>query len=145
MTPDNLRWEQDHGSGLQRLLGYRLVAWDRTRATMVLHVDERHLNRAGLVHGGVLTTLLDSVSGYAGCWCPEPGRVRRVMTLSLTTNYLAPAHGPVLRAEGQRVGGGRRTFFTTGTVHDQTDELVAMATGTFRYENGSEDEQGVPR
>jgi uncharacterized protein (TIGR00369 family) len=145
MSLDNLRFEQEHGSGLQLHLGYGLTEWERDRAVAEMVVRDHHLNRAGLIHGGVLTTLLDSVSGCAGCWCPEPGRIRRALTLSLTTNYMAAAKRGVLRAEGRRVGGGRKVFFTAAEVVDDRGTVLATATGTFRYHRGSEDEHGEPR
>jgi len=145
MSDVNLAWEQERGSGLQLLLGYRLVAWERDRAVLDMPVTEAHLNRAGLLHGGVLTTLLDSASGYAGCWCPVPGRIRRTLTLTLTTNYIGQVSEGVVRVEGRKVGGGRRVFFTTAEAFDGGGKLVATATGTFRYHRGSEDEHGVAR
>lgn len=55
------------------------------------------------------------------------------MTLSMTTNFLSQAKGDLLIAEGFRTGGGRKTFFARAQITDNTGELIATATGVFRY------------
>ncbi|GAA0585110.1 PaaI family thioesterase [Caenispirillum bisanense] len=142
---DNLAWEQANGSGLQALLGYRLVTWEPDRAVVELEVGPQHLNRAGLLHGGVLTTVLDTASGYAGCFCPVPGHIRRTLTLSLTTNYLGQMREGLLRVEARTRGGGRRLYFVDATAIDGDGTPIATSTGTFRYHRGSETAEGTPR
>ena len=83
---DNLDWERVKASAFQSLIGYRLVLWEPDRAVVEYAMDPAHLNRSGLLHGGVIATLLDTASGYAGCYTLVPGRIRRTLTLSLTTN-----------------------------------------------------------
>lgn len=142
---DNLAWEQANGSGLQELLGYRLVTWEPDRAVVELEVGPQHLNRAGLLHGGVLTTVLDTASGYSGCFCPVPGNIRRTLTLSLTTNYLGQMRDGLLRVEARKRGGGRRLYFVDATATDGEGNPIATSTGTFRYHRGSENPEGTPR
>lgn len=143
---DNLLYEQQHGSGLQEMLGYRLVEWQNERAVVEIDVASQHCNRAGILHGGVLATLLDTASGYACCYCPVPGNIRRCLTLSLTTQFMGQAgNGDIVRVEAHRQGGGRKIIFTTATAYNGKGEIIASATGTFRYHRGSEDAAGVPR
>ena len=52
--------------GLPVLMGYRLTEWSAERAVVELVVGPQHLNRSGVLHGGVLATLLDSALGFAG-------------------------------------------------------------------------------
>ena len=77
-------------SGFARLLGYRLARWEPDRAEVVLELGSQHQNRGHVAHGGVLATLIDTACGFAGCWAPE-GQTRAAVTLSLTTQFLAPA------------------------------------------------------
>ena len=132
-------------SGFQALIGYRIVEWSEGLAVAELAVGPRHLNRSGVLHGGVLTTLIDTVCGYAGCYCPVPGRVRRAVTLSLTTNFTGQVGEGVLKAIGRKQTGGRRIFYCSGEIFDGNGALVAVGQGTFRYRSGSESETGVPR
>jgi uncharacterized protein (TIGR00369 family) len=132
-------------SGFQALIGYRIVQWSEGLAIVELSIGPQHLNRSGVLHGGVLTTLIDTVCGYAGCYCAVPGRVRRAVTLSLTTNFTGQVGDGVLKAVGRKQTGGRRIFYCAGEVFDADGALVAMGQGTFRYRSGSESETGVPR
>ncbi|WP_087720869.1 PaaI family thioesterase [Salinicola salarius] len=130
--------------GYQRLLGMRITEWQEDYAVIELVIGEQHLNRSGIVHGGVLTSLLDTALSLAGLYCPEPGQVRKGMTLSLTSTFIAPARSGVLRAIGRRRGGGRSTFMSSGEVLDAEGNVVAMGEGTFRVRRASQSQTGEP-
>src|SRR6266849_2241494 len=119
--------------GFNVLLGYRLAEWRDDFARLDLALDARHLNRSGVVHGGVLATMLDVALGYAGIFSAEPGRVRRAVTLSMTTSFLGQAKSGMLSCLARRRGGGRTIFMATGEVLDEGGKLIALGEGTFRY------------
>jgi uncharacterized protein (TIGR00369 family) len=119
-------------SGYARLIGYRLTRWEPDFAEIALELGRQHENRGGIAHGGVLATLIDTACGFAGCWAPE-GESRAAVTLSLTTQFLAPAKSGRLIATGRRVGGGRGIFFATAEVRDADGALLARGEGVFRY------------
>lgn len=132
-------------SGFADLVGYRVGAWENGRAEIVLDVSDPHLNRSGIMHGGVLSTLVDVANGYAGCHCTVPGNARRSVTLQLTTQFLAPVRGGTrIVATGRVVGGGGRIFFSTCEVHDEKGTLVGRGEGVFKYRPGSEKPEGQP-
>ncbi|EWY39227.1 hypothetical protein N825_07820 [Skermanella stibiiresistens SB22] len=131
-------------SGFQRTMRYQLAEWRPDEAVLTLDVLPRHLNRNGVVHGGVLATLIDTVGGFAGTYCTVPGNKRGAVTLSLTTTFMAQASGGTLRAVARRRGGGRKIFMVTCEIF-AGDTLVAMGEGTYRYRAGSENPEGVPR
>ena len=121
-----------------RLIGYQVTDWNQNRATVALEVDERHMNRSGVLHGGVIAILIDTACGHAGTYRPVPAEPRRALTLSLTTEFIGPVPlGARLVAQARRTGGGRRIYFATCEVHDQDGHLVASGSGTFRYRSGS--------
>lgn len=95
-------------SGFMILIGYRMVEWCKDLAVIALDVRPDHLNRAGVVHGGIFTTLVDTACGFSATFCPYAGRVRRVMTLSMTTTFAGQASGGEIRAIGRKRGGGSR-------------------------------------
>jgi uncharacterized protein (TIGR00369 family) len=119
-------------SGYARLIGYRLTRWEPDFAEIALELGRQHENRGGIAHGGVLATLIDTACGFAGCWAPA-GESRAAVTLSLTTQFLAPAKSGRLIATGRRVGGGRGIFFATAEVRDADGALLARGEGVFRY------------
>ncbi|WP_346798310.1 PaaI family thioesterase [Halomonas sp. Bachu 37] len=130
--------------GYHELLGMQVVEWTQEFVVIELNIADKHLNRSGIVHGGVLTSMLDSALSLAGLYCSTPGHVRKGMTLSLTTTFVSPARHGVLRATGTVRGGGAKTFMSSGEVRDEAGNLVALAEGAFRRRSGSETQQGVP-
>ncbi|RDB43045.1 PaaI family thioesterase [Halomonas sp. DQ26W] len=130
--------------GYHELLGMRVVEWSDGLAVVELVADNTHLNRSGIVHGGVLTSMLDSALSLAGLYCEAPGRVRRGMTLSLTTTFVGPATTGMLRATGRVRGGGRKVYMSNGEVTGANGELLAIAEGAFRRRSGSESLEGIP-
>lgn len=124
--------------GFASLLSYRLVAWRKDEADVALMIERRHLNRSGVLHGGVLTTLLDVALGYAGCFIATPGRRRRAFTLSLNTQFIATGQvGDRLTAKGHKIGGGASVFFAKGEVLTEGGRLLATAEGVFKYRGES--------
>ncbi len=140
--PDLLKGEPQ--SGFQELIGYRVSEWREDHAELRLAVRPEHLNRAATVHGGVVATLIDTACGFAATFCPHEGRVRRVVTLSLTISFTGQASGGEIRAVARKRGGGSRIVACTAEVLDAAGRLVAVGEGTFRYRGGSESPEGVP-
>ncbi len=134
----------DAPSGFRQLLGYRVLEWRLDEAAITLTIGPRHLNRGGALHGGVIATLIDAAGGYAGCYCAVPGRVRRSVTVSLTTQFLTQTRTGVLTARARVRGGGKRLFVASVEVHDGSGTLIAVGEGVYRYRTGSESPEGVP-
>lgn len=129
-APDPLRAR----GGFADLVGYELITWEEDLAEIALTVAERHLNRSGLMHGGVLTTLVDTACGYCGCFTPASETPRRAVTLSLTTSFIGTGQpGQRLVARARRSGGGKSVFFADCTVVDGDGRVVGSGQGTFKY------------
>ena len=117
----------------QKLIGFDIVEWAQDHAKLHLPLAAKHGNRYGIPHGGVHATLLDTCMGFAGCYTGNRAAPQLAMTLSLTVQYLSRPQGELLIATGTKTGGGRKTFFAEGEIRDETGELIAKGTGTFRY------------
>ncbi len=130
--------------GIQKTLGFVVTAWEDGRCVMELEADERHMNRSGVLHGGVLATLLDQTMSLPGLFCPVPGRVRRSVTLSLTTAFTGQCTGGRVRAVGTLKASGGRIYSSQGEVFGPDGTLLAVGQGTFRRRSGSEKPEGVP-
>ena len=102
------------------------------------------LNRSGVVHGGVLATMLDNAGGFAGLYCTVPGNKRYAVTLSLNTSFVAQSSSGKLIVVGERQSSGRRIFFSNASVHTEEGLLVATGSGVYRYRSGSETPEGGP-
>lgn len=120
-------------TGTQRLIGYMLdVGQGDGRARCRLQVDDRHLNRQDMLHGGVTATLLDSAMGATASLGVDASGRHPFSTLSMTVNYLAPGRPGLVEAVGRVTGGGRATLFIEGELRHQDGTLIATATGVFR-------------
>lgn len=120
-------------SPLSHTLGFEMTGWSEGFARIEAPLAAHLMNRQGLPHGGVHAAILDTAMGFAGCFTGDPERKQNALTLSMTVNFLSQATGTRLIAEARVTGGGRRTYFAEGSVHDDTGTLIATATGVFRY------------
>ena len=120
-------------SPLSKTLGFEMTGWSDGYARIEAPLAAHLMNRQGLPHGGVHAAILDTAMGFAGCYTGDPDAKQNALTLSMTVNFLAQATGTRLMAEARVTGGGRRTYFAEGSVHDDTGILIATASGVFRY------------
>lgn len=135
----------DRHAGFRELVGYRLVEWREGFAEVTLDITGEHLNRMGIVHGGVYMTILDAAMGNASTWCSAKGNTRKSVTISLTTTFLSPARQGVIRARGFLVGCEARIATCRGEIMDEAGTLLITGQGSFRYLPGSERLEGVSR
>ncbi len=112
-----------------RLMGMRLEAIDMDSATIVLDIDERHFQPFGIVHGGVLATLIDTATFWAAFLRlpPDAGLVN----IDLKLNYLQPANAGRLTATGRCIRPGRTLSYTEAHVRDERGDLLAHGTSTL--------------
>ena len=120
--------------GFADLVGYELAAWSEDRCVVTLTVDERHINRSGVMHGGVLTTMMDAALGYVGTYAPEGAPPRRAFTVALNSHFIGTAKpGASLTATARRTGGGRSIYFSVCEVTDQDGRTIGRGDGVFKY------------
>ncbi len=126
-------------------LGVRLAAWCDGHALLLCDTAGHHANRSGIVHGGLVLSLIDQAGAFAGLFCPIPGRVRRAVTLDLDCRFTGQAAiGTRLAAEGRVMTAGRNVFFARTEVRDAAGTLIAFGASTHRYRAGSAEPEGVP-
>ncbi|MEZ5834555.1 MAG: PaaI family thioesterase [Geminicoccaceae bacterium] len=127
-----------------RWLGMEIHRWEEGLAVLSLAIRPEMLNRSGILHGGVLTTLMDTAGGYAGTYCPVDGNIRKALTLSLTTQFTGQARSGVITATATHRGGGRKSFFADIAVTEAAGGEISFGSGTWRYRTGHDDPRGVP-
>lgn len=112
------------------LLGSELVEFRPGYAEIHLQIDDRLRQQRGIVHGGVLSYLVDNSLTFAG------GSVlgEACATLEMKINYLRPATNGLLVARASIVSSGKRTAVTRCEIYqmaDSVETLVASAQGTI--------------
>lgn len=98
--------------------------------TFMLTPEEFHYNPLGTVHGGVLSTLLDSAAGCA-VHTTLPGGYGYT-SLDLSVKFLRPVtvDSGRLRCDGSVLNRGRTTALAEARITDAAGRLVAHATST---------------
>ena len=109
-------------------LGFRVVRADADGAVVEAEPGPEHLNGGGILHGGYLSALLDSATGWAVHGAGPEGMVAPHVTLN--TQFLrAGVAGKPLVATATCTSLGRRICTTSGEV-TQDGQVIARATGT---------------
>jgi len=93
--------------------------------------DESAYNTLGMVHGGLVCTLADTVVGCAVHSTLDPGLT--CTSIDLHVSYLRPVttDSGVLRAIGEVTKPGRRVGFAAAEIRDGSNKLVATATSSL--------------
>ncbi|MGA2295314.1 MAG: PaaI family thioesterase [Acidimicrobiales bacterium] len=112
------------------LMGFSLEEVGEGRVVFGCTPDESLYNPIGVVHGGLVCTLADTVIGCAVHSLLEPGVA--YTSIDLTVNYLRPvvADGTKLLATGTVTKPGRRVAFATAEIVDANNKMVATASGS---------------
>ena len=113
------------------LVGFRPTYVMPGRVVFEFEPREEHLNGMGGVHGGLLTTVLDTVMGCAVQSLLDEGV--GLATIELKTSFVRPvkvATG-VLRAEGTVVHNGSRVASAEAKLLDGKGTLYAHATSSW--------------
>jgi uncharacterized protein (TIGR00369 family) len=113
-----------------RLLGFDVEQISEGFVTFAFDPAEYHYNPLGTVHGGILTTVLDSAMG-----CAVHTKLRAGLTyttLELKVNFLRPVRVTTgrVRGEGKVVHLGGRVATAEAHLVDGSGALYAHATST---------------
>jgi uncharacterized protein (TIGR00369 family) len=122
---------------IARLLGFALVEVEEGRAVFGVEPGEQHYNPIGLVHGGLLATLLDSAMGCAVHSSLPAGT--GYSTLEIKVNYTRPvlANTGPLRCESKLLHRGKQTATAEGRVVDKDGKVYAHGTTTCLLTGGA--------
>jgi len=116
---------------IAKLMRMDVTALAEGRVEFSCELDESVYNPIGVVHGGLVCTLLDTVAGCA-VHTTLPAGVGYT-SIELKVNYLRAVHadsGP-LTAVGRVVKPGRRVAFAEGEVLDAAGRTVATASSSL--------------
>ena len=113
------------------LMQFGIGSLKEGRVEFTCGVDESVYNPIGVVHGGLVCTLLDTVAGCAVHTTLPAGMA--YTSIELKVSYLRPVHassGP-LTAIGRVVKPGRRVAFAEGEILDAQGRSVATASSSL--------------
>ncbi|HKF31201.1 MAG TPA: PaaI family thioesterase [Jatrophihabitantaceae bacterium] len=125
------------------LVGIELTAVDFDSCRLDLIVGERHMQPFGIVHGGVIATLIDSATFWAAYLrLPED---TGLVNVDLKLNYLTATTSGRMTVHSRCLRAGRQLSYTEASVVDQDGDLVAHGTSTLMARSGTALQLGVAK
>lgn len=123
-------------NNFRKLLGVQIEEISEGVAVLSLSIRDDLLQAGDMVHGGVLSVLIDSVIGTA---------VRTVLdsnefsvTAEMNINYFRPAIKGKIFAEGKLVNKGKLLIVGTGDIKDEEGRLLATGRATYAVKKRNE-------
>jgi len=131
------------GLPFSQKIGMRLHMADNGIAILSIDYDDKLIGdpQSGVMHGGVVTALLDTACGAAVMCAPD--KLLSTATLDLRIDYMRPA------SPGTRVYASAECYRMTRSIgfaravayHDDPDDPIASAAGSFMLERPKQKEQ----
>ena len=136
--PRGRRWGSDLPSPhIWLTLGYRSLEQGDGRAVIEWDASPEYCFQTAIgpiVHGGMVTTLLDTAMGGA-CWSLLEDD-ESFLTADLHVEFLRSSRPGPLRAEGKVVHRTKRVVFCAGELYDAAGEHLASARCTQVLRSG---------
>lgn len=109
-------------------LGIRIVEAERERVVAELTIRDEVRTTTGVLHGGTLMALADTV-GAVGTFLNLPAGASTA-TIESKTNFFGAGRSGVVRAESVPLHRGKRTMVWQTRVSDESGRLLALTIQT---------------
>jgi uncharacterized protein (TIGR00369 family) len=112
-----------------KLLGIKLESIKPGEATLSLEIRDDFMQNNGVVHGGVIASLIDTSMAFS--IIPLLGKDEKTTTVDLTITYLRPLMSGTIKATAKVLREGGRIIVTSADVFDSTGTLASTALSTY--------------
>lgn len=126
---ENAIRERINKSEFANWFGMEFVSAADGACEMRLDLKPHHLNPGGIIHGGVIATMLDAAIGLALRSARPLGSPH--VTLNMSIQYIGMAGEGVVVARGRALHAGRRAGHGEGELVTEDGRLLAKGTATF--------------
>jgi uncharacterized protein (TIGR00369 family) len=113
-------------------LGISIEQIEDDRAVLAMPFKEELVTMGDVVHGGAISTLIDTAATVAAWATDEVPESPAGATVALSINFVSAARSADLRAEANVVKRGRRLSNIEVRVTDPDGKLVAHGIATYR-------------
>lgn len=110
-------------------LGCEFISGDANEVRIALDAKQHHTNSLGIVHGGVLTSLMDQAMGMVATAAKNSDNC---VTTNINVHFMSAAHQGRLLVTAKVIHEAGRSLTTEARIHDEKGTLCCMATGSFR-------------
>jgi len=94
-----------------------------------MKIKDLYINSAGVVHGGVISTLADVA--MSNLIPTNKEGVQEIVTVDLKVSFLSPAKGEYLLAKAWAVKTGRKLLFAECQIYNDNEDLIAISNGIY--------------
>lgn len=105
-----------------------VVKTDKFECILKADITENSLNPYGIIHGGLIFSLGDTVMGTHVKVLGRTG-----VTLNASVDYLAPGKGKVLTATSEVIKMGSTTAVLRACIKDENNKLIATMGATYYF------------
>jgi uncharacterized protein (TIGR00369 family) len=112
------------------LLSMQLVDIGVGFAEIEIAVERKHMQLLGVVHGGVLASLIDTVAFWAVYFGIQRSD-QWYTSVDLKVNFLAPAVSGKLVARGKQIKVGKKICYASAEILDSKDKILAHGSSTM--------------
>jgi uncharacterized protein (TIGR00369 family) len=123
-----LPWAPDRG--FDSLIGLEVLEMGDEVARARVPVRDELLQAAGLVHGGVLASIAETLASMA-TWLAVDEQGQTAQGLSNQTSFLRPILGGTIHAVARRRHRGRTTWVWEVEISDDEERLCALVRMTI--------------
>ena len=111
-------------------LGIRVDSYDPDEFVVSLDVDKKHLQHAGIVHGGIYVLLSESAASVAGAMKTDINEYN-VFGMEINANHIRPVHSGRISAIAKPIYIGKQTMVYGTEIRDEAGELVSVGRCTL--------------
>lgn len=119
-----------------QLLDIELESLGDGTAEMSVEIQKKHLQPMGIAHGGVIASLLDSVTWWAARAAQESDSANVIVSVDLKLNYLSALKPGRAIARAHCKKSGSRLCYAVGEILDANGRLVADGSSTLMITRG---------
>ncbi len=112
-----------------KMIGMELVDMRTDEAVIKIEMLDELRQPAGVLHGGVTATLIDTAMAFAVITRLDEGE--RASTINLTVHYLRPHTEGRFTCTAKIVRAGKRIFTVSADVANSQGKLIATAVSTY--------------
>jgi uncharacterized protein (TIGR00369 family) len=124
--------EDFENSSFWKFIGLQLKEMKEGYISLALPLQNDFINVRNSVHGGIYASILDTTMGMTA----RTAGFDEVATLHLNIQYLKSVVDGMVYSESAIIHQSRNTLLVEGKLMDETGELLAHCTGTFKVSKG---------
>ena len=124
-----IRSNQSPLAYIEEMMSYQFCGQEEEFFIHTMEVRPEISNRYGMLHGGILSTFIDTAMG-ATCFVAN-GHETKTVTLDLQVRFLKEAKNGKLTCKTKFQKNGRTVIVLESHVYDEHGAIIGSATGTF--------------